>query len=472
MDERTAPRGGPEGGRAFRLLWAGETVSKTGTAVTSVALPLLATLTLRASPFVIGLIAAAQWVPWLLAGLPAGAWVDRWNPRRVMLGCDLVSALALGSVPLAAAYGSLTVAHLLVAAFAVGLASVFFSTAYQVYLPLVVPEDRLVGANARLQGSESSAQFAGPSLGGVLAQAFGAVSGLLVDAASFAVSAVCLLLAPAPPDPSPGAAPAGAGSAPRSVRREVREGLAFVLGDRLLRLFTAVAALTNLAATATETLLVVFLVRSVHLSAGLVGVLIAASGIGGVLGAVAAVPLVGRLGEARTGWLSLAATAPFALLVPLTAPGPALALYVVGTAVPATGMIVYNVVVSSFRQRHVPRGILGRVCATMRFLMFGAIPLGAVVGGLLGSVLGPRGGLWCVTGLALLPAAMLAASPLRRMTDLTLLPVTLTPPAPARPAVPTAPRAQAATAPTPARPTADPDRPVRPRVQAATRPPA
>lgn len=438
MEDRTARRAGPTGDRAFRLLWAGETVSKTGTAVTSVALPLLATLTLRASPFVIGLIAAAQWVPWLLAGLPAGAWVDRWNPRRVMLGCDLVSALALGSVPLAAAYGALTVAHLLVAAFAVGLAGVFFSTAYQVYLPLVVAEDRLVGANARLQGSESSAQFAGPSLGGALAQVFGAVSGLLVDAASFVASAVCLLLAPAPPAaPAAGAGLGAPGEPPRSVRREVREGLRFVLGDRLLRLFTAVAALTNFAATATETLLVVFLVRSVHLSPGLVGVLVAVSGVGGVVGALAAVPLVGRFGQARTGWLSLAATAPFALLVPLTAPGPALALYVAGTAVPATGMIVYNVVVSSFRQQHVPRRILGRVCATMRFLMFGAIPLGAVTGGLLGSLLGPRGGLWCVTGLALLPAAMLAGSPLRRMTELTLLPVGSPEPAPsagARPA--------------------------------------
>ena len=422
MDDRSALRGGPPGGRAFRLLWAGETASRTGTAVTSVALPLLATLTLHTSPFAIGLIAAAQWVPWLLAGLFAGAWVDRWNPRRVMLGCDLVSALALGSVPLTAACGALTVAQLLVAAFVMGLASVFFSTAYQVYLPLVVDEERLVGANARLQGSESSAQIAGPSLGGALTQAFGAVSGLLVDSASFVVSAACLLLSPAPP----AAAPARSGP-PGPVRREVREGLRFVLGDRLLRLFTAVAALTNLAATATETLVIVFLVRSVHLSPGPVGVLVAVSGIGGLLGALAAVPLVGRLGEARTGWLSLAATAPFALLVPLTAHGPALVLYVAGTAVPATGMIVYNVVVSSFRQQHVPRRILGRVCATMRFLVFGAIPVGAVGGGVLGSALGPRGALWCVTGFTLLPAAILAASPLRRMTDLTLLPVTAAP---------------------------------------------
>ncbi|MDI5972668.1 MFS transporter [Streptomyces sp. SL13] len=415
--EPRAPGGTPPG-RGFRLLWAGETTSKVGTAVTSVALPLLATLTLRSSAFQIGLIAAAQWLPWLLVGLPAGAWVDRWDPRRVMLWCDLLSALAVVGVPVAAAAGVLTFGQVLVAAFVLGLAGVFFSTAYQVYLPLVVAEDRLVGANARLQGSESGAQIAGPSLGGLLTQVFGAAAGLLVDAVSFAVSAACLLASPAP---------AGAarvrGGRPEPVRRAVREGLRFVLGDRLLRRFTLVAALTNLTATATETLLVIFLVRTVHLPAGTVGVLMAVGGTGGVLGALAAVPLAGRLGEARVARLSLVATAPFGLLVPLTARGPALALFVVGAAVPVAGMIVYNVVVSSFRQQHVPRGMLGRISATMRFLMFGVIPLGALAGGALGSLIGPRAALWWVAGAALLPGVLLTLSPLRRMSRLTLLPV-------------------------------------------------
>ncbi|WP_329560725.1 MFS transporter [Kitasatospora sp. NBC_01266] len=402
--------------RAFRLLWIGESAGKFGTAITGVALPLLATVVLHAGTFQVGLITAVQWVPWLLVGLPAGVWVDRCSPRRLMICCNTVSAAALLSIPVAAAAQLLTITQILLVALVLGLANVFFSTAYLVYLPLIVPSEDLVAANSRLQGSESSAQIAGPGLGGALAQLLGAAVGPLVNAGSFAVSTLCLLLAPEPARRTEGTAP-GRGPA-ASVWREIGEGLRFVQRHRVLRLLTVVAALANLAMTAYEAILVVFLVRTVHLPPAAVGLLLAATGVGGIAGAVAAAPLARRLGEPRAIVYSLAATAPFGLLLPLTGPGPATGYFLPGAIVPVAGLVVYNVVVSSFRQRHTPHRLLGRISATMRFLVFGAIPLGALAGGALGSLLGPRGALWCVMTAALLPALLLGRSWLRRQHEL------------------------------------------------------
>ncbi|WP_329585586.1 MFS transporter [Kitasatospora sp. NBC_01250] len=406
-----ARRGGLAANRSFRLLWIGESAGKFGTAITSVALPLLATVTLHATAFQVGLITAVQWVPWLLVGLPAGVWVDRYSPRRLMICCNAASAAALLSIPLASVAHVLTISQIFATAVVLGLANVFFSTAYLVYLPLIVPPEDLVAANSRLQGSESSAQIAGPGLGGALAQLLGAAVGPLVNAGSFVASTVCLLLAPEPA--------AGTRSGPAaSVWREIGEGLGFVRRDRVLRLLTVVAALANLAMTAYEAILVVFLVRTVHLAPAAVGLLMAATGVGGIAGAFAAAPLARRLGEPRAIVYSLTATAPFGLLLPLTGSGPATAYFLPGAIVPMAGLVVYNVVVSSFRQRHTPRRLLGRISATMRFLVFGAIPLGALAGGTLGSLLGPRGALWCVMTAALLPALLLGCSPLRRRSAL------------------------------------------------------
>lgn len=163
-------RGGPLRDRDFRLLWIGETTSKVGSAVTAVALPLVAVTTLHANTFEVAALTSAEWLPWLLMGLPAGAWVDRLPRRPVMLGCDVVSAAAFASVPLAAAFGLLTVAQLYAVATIGGAASVFFSTAYLVFLPSIVTDDALVEGNAKLQGSESAAQLVGPALAGGVAQ--------------------------------------------------------------------------------------------------------------------------------------------------------------------------------------------------------------------------------------------------------------------------------------------------------------
>ncbi|MGY4773368.1 MFS transporter [Kribbella sp. CWNU-51] len=191
-----APRRTPVGGllrtRNFGLFWAGESTSGFGSAITTVALPLVAVSTLHAGTSMVALLTAANWAPFLVIGLPAGAWVDRWPSRRVLLAADLVSAVVLAGVPTAAWTGVLTMGMLLAAALLAGIAKVFFDLAYNAFLPdLLAPEDLLEG-NSKLQTSASAAELAGPGLGGLLAHAAGAVCGILIDALTFLVSAACL----------------------------------------------------------------------------------------------------------------------------------------------------------------------------------------------------------------------------------------------------------------------------------------
>lgn len=169
-------RGGLVWHRDFRLLWIGQTGSKLGSSVTSVALPLVAVTTLGASTFQVALLSAAAWLPWLVIGLPAGAWVDRLPRRPVMIICDVVSLLLFLSVPVAAWLGVLTIGHLLAVALGAGTASVFFQTAYQVYLPSLLTKEDVPEGNAKLQGAEAAAHVAGPGLAGLIAQAFGATA--------------------------------------------------------------------------------------------------------------------------------------------------------------------------------------------------------------------------------------------------------------------------------------------------------
>jgi predicted MFS family arabinose efflux permease len=405
--------------RDFRLLWFGETTSNVGNAISMMAMPLVAVVTLRASTFTVGLLAAAVWLPWLVIGLPAGAWVDRWSRRAVMLVCDLVSLVLLASVPVAAWLGVLTVGQLLVVALLTGVANVFFSTAYSVYLPAVVGPDDLAEGNAKMQGSESAALVAGPGIGGAVTQAFGAVVGLLADAVTFAVSAVCLLGIRVRERP---AVPARENA---SLRREIAEGLRFVARDPYLRVLAGYAASTNLAANILMAILVVFLVRTVGVGPGTVGALLAVMSCGGVAGAALSTTIARRFGTARGLLLCELCTAPFALLIPLTTPGAGLAWFAVGGFVVEMGIVASNVIFGAFRQSYCPPSLLGRVTAGTRFVVFGAIPLGALLGGALGSALGVRETAWVATALSTLSVLVLLAGPLRTRRDLPARPAGL-----------------------------------------------
>lgn len=406
------PRGGLLRRRDFRLLWAGETMSRFGSNITGVAMPLVAVVTLDASTFWVSALAAAAWLPWLLVGLPAGAWVDRLPRRPLMLACNLGSMLLLASVPLAAWLDALTMTQLLVVALLTGLANVFFSIAYRVYLPSVVDREDLAEANAKLQGSESAAQLAGLGGGGMLAGVFGAVSGLLVDAATFLASTLCLLgIRSTEARPT---APA----APRPLRQDVSDGLHYTLRDPYLRVLTAYGTVTNLLLTGYQALLTVFLVRDLGVGPSAVGWLLAGASVGGLLGAVVAGRLARRLGSARGMLLAKFATAPFGLLIPLAQPGWRVVLLALGGAVLALGVVCANVIQGTFRQQYCPPHLLGRITASMSVANFGAIPIGSLLGGILGSALGVRPALWLLTGGLAVSSALLLAGPLRTRRDL------------------------------------------------------
>jgi MFS family permease len=400
--------------RSFRLLWIGETVSQLGNAMAVVGVPLVAVIVLHASTFVVGVLTAAGWLPWLLIGLPAGAWVDRLPARRVMIGCDVISAALYASVPVAAWAGVLSTGLVIAVQLLGGAASVLFMTAYQVYLPSLARPGDLIEGNTKMQGSASAAAFAGPGLAGLAAQLVGAAAAVLCNAVSFVVSAVCLLGARPPRRPVP--VPTAARRA--GLRREIADGLLLVLRDPFLRQLSVFWAVANLALTGYAALLVLFLVRVVGLTPGVVGLLAAIPGVGGILGALLTGRITARFGTARALVLSTLCAVPFGLLIPLTGPGPRLAFYVAGSLLAYTGIAVGNIIVAAFRQSYSPPGMCGRVTATMRFLIFGTSPVGALLGGSLGTWLGVRDALWLLLGAAALSGTLLLTRALTASRDL------------------------------------------------------
>ncbi len=398
---------------AFRRLWAGTAASKLGTSVAGIATPLVAVQVLDASAFTVSLLTAAAWLPWLLIGLPAGAWIDRVAKRPVMLACDLISALLVASIPLAAWLAHLTVAHLLAVAMLVGTASVFFQVAWTAYLPAMFDRDDLVGANAVLHGTESATQVAGPAVGGALVAAAGAAAALIVDALSFLVSAAGLLLIRRP-ERRPAAGPA----ARRGIARDIAEGVRWLAREPLLRSLTLHGAAGNIALTGYGAIIVVFLVRDVGVGTGTVGLLMAASGLGGVAAAAAVPWLVRRWGAARTMVRCKVGAGLASLLIPLTGPGFGLAAFAVGTGLVAACVVAGNVVAGSFRQAYVPPRLLGRVVTGMHFVNFGAIPLGAVLGGAAATVAGTRGAIVVMTAGYACSGLILLLGPWRGRRDL------------------------------------------------------
>jgi len=397
--------------RDFLLLWSGEAVSQVGTMVSHLALPLLAATALGATPWEMGLLVAAERAGFLLVGLPAGALVDRLPRRPVMIAADLVRFVLFASVPVAWWLGVLTFAQVVAVALLGGLATVFFDVGYQSILPAVVGRRGLVEGNAKLESTRAAAEATGPALGGGLVQLAGAATAVLLDAATYLVSAAFLARmrtvdVAAPRDPR------------RSLRADMAEGLRYVLGHPLLRPIAACTGTANLFLSVLAAVSVLFLARELGLPAGVIGLVLAAGSVGGVLGALTASRWIGRFGQGRTLMRALLLTGPLALVLPLTTAGAGLAWYALGTFGSAYGAVVYNVAQVSFRQSVCPDRLLGRMNASIRFLVWGTIPLGGLLGGALGELLGLRATLLVAgTGIALAPL-WLVASPLRGLRDL------------------------------------------------------
>jgi predicted MFS family arabinose efflux permease len=400
---------------AFGLFWAGETVSGIGNMMATVAMPLVMVVVLHASTLAVGLLTTVMYLPWLVVSLPAGVVVDRLPLRRSMVITDLVEAALFAGIPVAVWLHVLNVAVVFAVAFLTGAANVFFTTAYQALVPSLVRRDELVTANAWLTGSASTAQLAGPGLSGLVAGSLGVIYALLLNSASFLVSAACLLGTRRRPAPETRSVPARPG---RSLGRDIADGIRFVSRDRYLRPLTLWAAVVNIGLAGSDALLVLFLIRVVHVGPGTVGFLFTLTGIGSIGGALAAKGVVSRLGSARAMFLAGAFLTPFALLIPLAGPGTGLVFLVAGRAVAFAGIVVANVIVASFRQSYAPPEMLGTVIATTRFVLMGAYPAGAAIGGVLGTWLGIRPALWITFGAVAVAGACLFTPSIRGRRDL------------------------------------------------------
>jgi predicted MFS family arabinose efflux permease len=395
----------------FRGLFLSTTVAQFGYQITTLALPLAAVIALDAGEFEVGVLSAMTMIAFLLIGLPAGAWIDRMRRRRVLIVSDVVRAAVLFTVPVAWWAGTLTIWQLYAVALVIGVFTVFFDVSYQSYLPHLVGRERLVEGNAKLETVRSTAQLGGPVLAGQLIEWLTAPVALAFDAVAMGASALFLVRIRRRE-----AKPRVAHDA--RIAAEIKEGLAFVLRNRILASIVACTSWWNLGMGAFMAMIVVFLPRDMGMTPGEIGLFFGVFGIGGVLGAFLSGPVTLWLGEGRAIWISAFVTSPWLLLLPAAEPGWRLWLGAFGMGIVGVGSVVYNVNQVSFRQRLTPDRMLGRMNATVRFLAWGLTAVGALIGGVLGELLGARATLWIAAAaisLAFLPVFL---SPLRNMRDL------------------------------------------------------
>jgi MFS family permease len=401
----------------FVRLWIAETISQFGTQISLLALPLIAVLLLEASPFEVALLGTIEFLPFILFSLPAGAWVDRLRRRPILIAGDIGRALALASIPIAHVAGALTIWQLYVVGFVVGLLTVFFDVAYQSYLPSLVEREQLVDGNGKLEVSRTVAQTAGPAVGGGIIGLLTAPLAILLDAVSFGISALFLWLIRRE-EPTPDRHVDEHGRPRGNLVQEVGAGLRYVLGNRYLRGIAACTAITNLFGSIAQATYIVYAVRVLGLEAAEIGLIFGLGNIGAVVGAVSADRIRRRFGLGPAIIGSAALSAPGVLLIALAPrefPHPFL---VVAGLLLGLSAVIYNINQVSFRQAITPMSMQGRMNASMRFMVWGPIPVGQLVGGTIATVVSIPAALW-VGGLgALLAVVPLLLTPVRHLRDM------------------------------------------------------
>lgn len=401
---------------SFVKLWVAQTISLVGSQISFLALPLTAILVLDATATEMGILTALGAVPAILAGLHAGALIDRRRRRPLLISTDVGRAALLALVPLAWAADLLSVGLLYAVTLAVGLLGLVFDVAYQAFLPVVVPRDRLVEGNGKLALSSTAAEIAGPGLAGGLVGALAAPVAVALDALSFLGSALLIariqVKEAVPPRPL---------SAPR-LPAEIADGLRVVFGDPRLRAVAGGRSLLAFFNAMLEAVFVLYLTRSLGFGPALIGVAFAFGSIGFLAGSLFPNRLADRLGFGRTTILALLLVGAGDLLIPVATGFPAVAVPVLVAAqvVFGFGLTVFNVNQVSLRQAIVPSHLQGRAAATVRVLAAGPVPVGALLGGALGQALGLRETLLLAATGELLAALWLWRSPLRFVHTLPL----------------------------------------------------
>ena len=368
--------------RSFLKLWAGQAVSDLGTSITQIALPTLAVFLLHAGPFELGLLAAFQRLPFPLLALPIGVWIDQLPRRRVMVLADIGRTLALGSIPIAAITGALSLVQLYVVAMVIGLLTIFFDLAYLSYVPALVGRENLGDANAKLSLSSSVANVAGPGLGGLLIQAVGAGQAIAVDAASYLVSFASVIWIG-----GEDASPVRAGPA-ASAFTDLKEGVVHVFRHPLLRSLILCLGGAVVVGHMAEPNLYPFLYNMLNLSPGTVGLVISIGGVGSIAGALLSRRVAARLGPGWTLAMSGAVVGTMVMLQTTARFGLAIPILVVTFLVIGVMDPIHDVTQVSLRQMLTPDRLQGRMNAVFRTVFWGAWPVGSVIGGYFGSVFG------------------------------------------------------------------------------------
>jgi MFS family permease len=395
----------------FRTLWVGQTASQLGEHTGLVVLPLFAVLTLDASANQLGVLRAVGQAPILLLSLFVGAWVDRWRTRTVMVLTDVGRTLALGAAAVAGLFGWLGLPTLFMIAFVVGALSVFFDLAYQASLVRLVQRDQLVRGNSALESSRSAAQIGGPALGGALVSLLSAPIAAASSALFFALSFLSIRRIRRV-ESTPGRL-----ERPPRVWRRIHEGLRFVVSDTALRTVCLASAAFQFSFAAVMTVYLLFLPRELHLSGTAVGLALAATGPGALLGSILAARLPNRFGYGPVLVAAAALGDGAFLCVPALHGSSAvtvLALLAVNFVFGAGGQLV-NVAVMAVRQTVTPGGMQGRAAATITFVGMGLSPLGSLFGGYLAEEWGPRTSLLATAASMMLSPVVMAVSPLARL---------------------------------------------------------
>jgi MFS family permease len=401
----------------FVRFWIAQTISQFGTQISLLALPLVAVTLLGASPFEVALLGTVEFLPFILFSLPAGAWVDRLRRRPLLIVGDIGRALVLLSIPAAHVLGVLTIWQLYVVGFVAGTLTVLFDVAYQSYLPSLVEREQLVDGNGKLEITRTLAQTAGPALGGGLIGLITAPLAILVDALSYGLSAVFVFLIRRH-EPTPDPHRDEHGRVRGSLLSEVRDGLRYVLGNRYLRAIAACTATSNLFGNIALATYIVYAVRDLGLSPAQIGIVFGLGNIGAIVAAVGADRVRRVLGVGRSILVSAALSGPAILLIAVAPRESPIPFLIVSGFLGGFAVVIYNINQVSFRQAITPTPMQGRMNATMRFIVWGTIPLGSILGGAIATAVSIPAALW-IGGLgSLLAIVPIALSPVRHLVDM------------------------------------------------------
>jgi MFS family permease len=371
----------------FLKLWTAETISVFGSAITQLALPLIAATVLQVGAFEFGLLTTIEFLPFILLSLPAGVWVDRLRRRPILIAADLGRAACIASIPVAFSFDALTIWQLYVVGFVNGCLTVFFDVAYQSYLPSVVERDQLVEGNSKLEITRSAAQILGPGAAGLLIGLLRAPFAMVLDAVSYVVSAVFLAWIRRPEPPVEVHDEAAHGPKP-SMRQDIATGLRYVTGHRWLRSIAATTGISNFFGNIGGAILILYLVRERGLGAEAIGFAFSVGSLGVLVAALLTTRMTRRFGVGR---MLVAMAFGFSLSgLPVAFAPDALIWWAVALSGFMGGFcgVGWNINQVSLRQAITPPRMQGRMNATMRFIVWGTMPLGSILGGALGSTIG------------------------------------------------------------------------------------